>query len=500
MKLSSRPASSCFHFVLCLAGVVPVLAGNWPGFRGPNGTGIAAAEKPPAHFSSSSNLVWRVEVPPGHASPVIWGDRVFVVGAQGNQLTTLCFYRLSGRKQWAKSVTTEKLEPVHAANSHASSTPATDGIAGYVYFGSVGLLTYDFAGNELWRKPLPMPKTSQDQGTGTSPIRTQDKLVLFVQNGGESHLLAVNPADGREIWKAPMPLFHNSYSTPVVWQESGEGLVGLACAQRFTAFTLGDGKEAWWVNGLGFQACSTPVAVGDRLVIAAAGLHGEVANMTPPPPFGEMLKQYDRDGDGLIAYEEIPDALLFTDRQTSDGQGNMSVKEALNLIDGVTNGFRIERTKWEAYRAKLAGFRSGKVNQAAILCVRTGGKLDVSQSRVLWQETQGVPELPSPLAWQGRVYLIRSGGLLVCRELETGRLIYNNRLDAAGGYFASPVLADGRLFFASDRGTVTIVKAGDAFEVLAHIEIGEPIIASPAVAGNTLYLRSAKRLWAFGVN
>jgi outer membrane protein assembly factor BamB len=125
--------------------------------------------------------------------------------------------------------------------------------------------------------------------------------------------------------------------------------------------------------------------------------------------------------------------------------------------------------------------------------------MDVTPSRVLWRQTQGVSEIPSPLVWQSRLYLIRSGGLLACRDLETGTLIYDNRIDAPGGYFASPVLADGRIYLASDRGTITVVKAGDTFEVLAHNDLGDPIVASPAIAENTLYIRSAKRLWAFGL-
>jgi outer membrane protein assembly factor BamB len=88
--------------------------------------------------------------------------------------------------------------------------------------------------------------------------------------------------------------------------------------------------------------------------------------------------------------------------------------------------------------------------------------------------------------------------MLVCRHLETGKLIYENRLDSPGGYFASPVGANGYVYVASDRGTITVIKAGDAFEVLARNKLNEPIMASPALVGNTLYIRSAKQLGAFG--
>jgi outer membrane protein assembly factor BamB len=486
------------HVCFWLAGAAPIFAGDWPGFRGPNGAGIAEEEKPPVHFGPTSNLVWQAELPPGLASPVIWKDRLFVLAAEGGKLTTICFDRLSGRVIWTKSVLVENLEPVQEANSHATSTPVTDGKAVYVYFGSFGLLAYNFSGEELWRKPLPMPKTSQDQGTGTSPVLAEGKLILFVQIGSESRLLAVSPEDGHDLWQAPMPIFNNTYSTPVVWQEQGRGFVGLVCAQRFTAFALADGQEAWWVNGLGFQACSTPVAVGDRLVIATAGVQGEASNMTPPPPFEEMIQKYAHDGDGLIAYDVIPDELLFTDRKTSDGKGNMSLKRALQLV-GVKNGVKLDRDHWEACRARLTGFRSGKYNQTSVLTVRSGGKLDVTSSQVMWRQTKAVPEIPSPLVWQGRLYLIRSGGLLSCRDLESGTQIYDNRIDSPGGYFASPVLADGRIYLASDRGAITVVKAGDAFEVLAHNDLGDPVIASPAIAENVLYIRSAHRLWALGL-
>jgi hypothetical protein len=223
-----------------------------------------------------------------------------------------------------------------------------------------------------------------------------------------------------------------------------------------------------------------------------------VPNITPPPAFDEALKKYDRDGDGLIAYDEIPGNLLYTDRQTSDGQGNMTLHQALSMFGQVKKQDKLDREKWETIRGRLTQFRNGEMNRTIVLSVRTGGIKAVPPPQVLWKETQGVPEVPSPLVWQGRVYLIRSGGVLACRDLETGKLIYEKRTESRGGYFASPVLADGRIFLASDRGTVTVVKAGDSFEVLARNEFDEPIFASPAVVENTLYIRSSKHLWALG--
>jgi len=493
--LNWRSWICCLSWLLCIA---RVQAANWPGFRGPAADGIAENEKAPTHFGQTNNLLWKTEILPGHSSPVIWEGRLFLTGADGNKLVTICLDCVSGKRLWEQSTVVEKLEPIHQANSHATSTPVTDGKRLYVYFGSFGLLAYDLAGKELWRKPLPMPKTFFDQGTGTSPILAEDKLVIFVQVGKDSHLLAVNPADGEVIWRAPMPVYNNSYSTPVSWKEDGKGCVGMVCARRFTAFDLADGKEIWWVNGTGYQACSTPVVAGDNLVIAAAGVQGEVSNMTPPPAFEEAVKKYGHDGEGAIAYDDIPDDLLFTDRQTSGGQGNMTLKQAFGMFGGVKKGDKVNREKWEEICERLTAFRTGPINRTTVMSVRTGGKQDATGSQILWQETRGVPEVPSPLVWHSRLFLIRNGGILVCRDLQSGKQIYEERIDSPGGYFASPILVDGRIYIASDRGTVTVIKAGDSLEVLARNELGDPIVASPAISDNALYIRSSGQLWAFG--
>jgi outer membrane protein assembly factor BamB len=405
--------------------------------------------------------------------------------------------RKSGKKQWEGAIEVEKLEPVHKVNSHATSTPVADKDGVYAYFGSFGLVAYDLKGKERWRKSLPVPKTFFDQGSSTSPILAGGKLVVFVQSGSDSHLLAVDPKDGKEAWKAEMPMYNNSWSSPVSWQEGGETLVGLSCAMRFTAFNAGDGKESWTVEGLGFQVCSTPVVAGDRMILTAAGVQGEASNVTPPPSFEDFAKKYDADKDGLIAFNEIPEDYLYTDRQSLDGKGNMPLRQAFSMFGRVKKEDKINEAKWESIRKGLIDFRTGAMNRTVVMAVRTGGKGSVGDSHVVWKDARGVPEVPSPLVWKDRVYLIRSGGLLVCRALDSGKLIYEERVEAPGGYYASPVLADGRIYVASDRGTVTVIKPGDALEVVAHNELGDPIMASPALADNTLYVRSAKQLWAF---
>lgn len=487
----------CVPFSCCLtlAAATP-RTDSWPGFRGPHIDGVAREGTPPVEFGPEKNVRWKVDVPAGHSSPVAWQEHVVVTGARDKQMVTLCLDRATGATRWERTIAVEAVEKTHRSNSQATPTPVTDGKAVFVYFPSFGLVAYELNGEERWRKPLPMPATFRNQGSGTSPILADGKLILYLQREAESRLLALDPATGGELWAAPMPFLSNSYSTPVAWEEGGRKRVGVASGKQFTAFDLADGKPVWWVTNLGYEACSTPIATGDRIVISTAGVQGEASNITVPPPFAEAVKRYSRDGEPLVSLAAIPNDVLFTDRKTSDGAGNMSLRSAIKLA-GAKDGAKFDEAAWEEIRGKLASFAGGPMSRAVVVCARTGGRDDVTDSHVLWSEGKGVPEVPSPLVLQDRVYLIRSGSVLACRDLATGRLLSEGRIGSPGGYYASPVAANGCLYFASDRGVVTVVKATEKPEVLAQNKLDAPIFASPAVAADTLYIRTTRQLWAF---
>ncbi len=160
-------------------------------------------------------MLWTAALPPGHSSPVVWDDRIFVTGftEQGNRLETLCLDRGSGRILWRKSVSAAIIEKVHELNNPAAPTPATDGETVFAYFGSYGLVAYDFEGRERWRKPLPMAHTWFDQGSGTSPVLAGDRLLLDVSLEKDSYLLAVRTRDGETAWVAPKPAFNGGWAT-----------------------------------------------------------------------------------------------------------------------------------------------------------------------------------------------------------------------------------------------------------------------------------------------
>jgi outer membrane protein assembly factor BamB len=471
---------------------------RWPQFRGPGGAGVADGAQPvPVEFGQNQNMLWKAALPAGHSSPVVWGDRIFVTGfvESEKQLETLCLDRASGRILWRRAVSTDSIEKVHAINNPAAPTPVTDGETVFAYFGSYGLVAYDVNGRERWKKPLPMARTWFDQGTGMSPILAGDRLLLDVHLEKESYLLAVRTTDGETAWKTPKPEFNGGWATPLTWKEGQDILVGVLNRGRFTAHSLDDGKERWWLVDLPMQTCATPVAGDGLLFLSASGVQGEADNVTLPPAFDEIIR-HDRNQDGRIAIDEIPETLLVTHRRASGGAGNLPLRRWLRFFsDGKSESF--DRTAWDQSRQASTEFVKGPYMQSRVLAVRTGGKGDVTKSHVEWSDSRGIPEVPSPLLYHGRLYQVKNGGIVLSRDAKTGTKVFEARLGAPGGYYSSPVAANGRIYAASDAGVVVVFEGQDSLQVLARNDLGEPILATPAVADGTLYVRTTSHLYAF---
>jgi outer membrane protein assembly factor BamB len=129
-----------------------------------------------------------------------------------------------------------------------------------------------------------------------------------------------------------------------------------------------------------------------------------------------------------------------------------------------------------------------------LLAIRADGE----KPALLWRENTSIPEVPSPLLYKGRLFLVRNGGVATCLDAATGKVIYRARLGAPGAYFASPIAADGRVYMASSEGVITVIAAdGNQLKVLARNEVGEDLISTPAIAGNTIYVRTLRNLYAF---
>jgi outer membrane protein assembly factor BamB len=443
-------------------------------------------------------MQWSLELPPGHSSPCVSGERIFLTAFDetARKLFALCVDRANGRLLWKRERSVEKFEHTHEISNPATATPATDGKAAFFYFASYGLTAYDFDGKELWTKPLPMAVNRMGFGSGTSPIVAGDLVLLDVHAGQESHLLALRCRDGETAWKAANPLFNEGWSTPVVWREGNDELVGVLNAQRFSARRMKDGSEKWWLPGLPNQTCATP-AVGDGfLFITGTGVLGEREELIRPPVFDEMIAKYDTNKDGKISTDEIPESLLIADRKSAGGAGNMSIRRFLLFSTG-GKAVTLDRADWEKALSEFDEFAKGDFMTTRVMAVRTGGTGDVSSSAVVWSEAKGIPEVPSPLLVGNRLYLVKAGGVVICRDAASGKSLFEDRLGAAGGYYASPVMAAGRIYAASDRGTVVVFEATDSLKVLARNDLKEPIMATPAIVDGKLYVRTASRLYAF---
>ncbi len=446
---------------------------RWPQFRGPGGSGIGATDFP-THFGPSSNVLWKTSLSSGHSSPCIWDGKIFLTGFTDGKLETICLNRGDGTLVWRRHVEPGTIERSAQFSHPATATPTTDGERVCVYFGAFGLVSYGFDGKELWRKPLPIPVTQH--GAGTSPVLAGDLLILNGDQDVGSYLLAVNKRDGKTAWRTERPGFYRGFATPLLWPAENPEQIILPGTLRLVAYSLRDGSEFWSVRGLPNEMVSSPVGGGGLIYIAGWTFGSGVSRM---PAFDQLLEQADANKDGQLTRAEAPEG---------------PAKRHFVYIDADKNG-RVTR---EEYITIARVFDESK-NVA--LAIRPGGRGDVTETNIVWKATRGLPYVPSPLYYDGRIYLVKNGGLASCFNARTGQVFYQEeRLGALGDYYASPVAAAGKICAASQSGVVVIFRAGETLEVLARNALGEPVLATPAIVDGNLYVRTKSQLYAFGTN
>ncbi len=480
---------------------------GWPQFRGPNATGVAQSGEYVAEFSETNNLFWKTPLPSGISSPCVWGDRVFLTAhdIDRSALETICIDRNSGAILWRKDAPAKLIEKVHEASSPANATPATDGQHIFVYFESCGLQAFDFDGNQVWYRDLPPVVTRF--GSGTSPIVVDGKVILNREAGMRSpeagqnapvpgKLFAFDTATGKEIWTADRPRGFSRYTTPVVWRNNDSAQVLVLGSTRLTSYDLATGKELWFASKLPPQVCATPLIHQSVVYVTATGMFGEPETLVELPAFAEMIAQHDADKDGLLGLAEIPDELLIIDRRASDGAGNSKLKDFIGSADS-DGDEKIAEVEWTGFSKSFVSFI--KNIEPGVFAMNIGGTGDMTGRNLVWKNPRGVTEVPSLLFFEGKIFLVRNGGIVHCRQAGNGEDIYMDRLDSPGGYYASPVAGDGKVYFASDRGVVTVIDGRSSeLKVLATNDLGAPIKATPALVDGVIYVRTDSGLYAFG--
>ena len=420
-------------------------AQNWPSFRGPNASGVAPGKAPTSwNVEKSSNVVWKTQIPGlSHASPIIWGNRIFVITAissdpavkfatkgQGIGLASddvkhtwqiYCLDKNSGKVLWSKTA----YEGIPRARRHikatqANSTPATDGRYVVAIFGSEGLDCYDLDGKLIWKKDLGIlnpglwDDASSSWGHASSPVIYKDLVIVQADGHKQSFIAAYNLKDGSQVWRVERDEI-TSWSTPTINLSSSRTEV-IANGGRFIrGYDPLTGKELWRFSDDNTQVKMQAPLVAHDLIYISGGY-----------PAGRPIYVF-----------------------RSGASGDISLKPGQETNESIA-----------------------------------------------WKASKGSPYTPTPIIYDDVYYVCADNGVFSAYDAKSGERIYQERLPSS--FSASPIAADGKLYLASEDGDVFVVKAGRKFELLATNIMGQPLMATPAISDGLVILRTTDSVFAIG--
>jgi len=413
-------------------------AGNWPQWRGPDGSGISNEKNLPSEWSPTKNIKWKTAIEGrAHSSPIVWGNRVFLttaiegpvvpgakavkhmdgdkeyvhpdsVGAdRKHTFKVLCLDRDTGKIVWESTAWEgTPYDNRHRKGSYAASTPATDGKMVYAFFGTEGLYAYDFKGKLAWKAQLGNLATV-GMGTGTSPILFDNLIIVQCdeESGAASFIVALDKKTGKEVWRTSRKV-QVSWSTPLLARTSTRAELIASGAEAVVAYDPATGKELWHHKGVESNAIPSPVA-NNEMVFLVAGFPTKIAM-------------------------------------------------AIRLGQSGTPG-------------------------------------------EVWTYAKGTAYVPSPILYGDYLYLTTDRGILTCLDARTGEVKYEGgRIPIPATFTASPVAFEGKILMTSEDGDTFMVKAGPKHEILGTNSVGEPVYASPAIADGRIFIRGERNLYCIG--
>jgi outer membrane protein assembly factor BamB len=411
---------------------------NWPQWRGPESRGVSMEKNLPVEWSSTKNIKWKTPLAGrGHSSPIVWGNKVFLttavegavvpgakavthniegqifvhpdsVGAnRQHTFKVLCLDKETGKLLWEQTAYEgTPYDDRHRKSSFASSTPATDGRHVYAFFGSEGLYAYDMNGKLAWKASLGKLGTI-GMGTGTSPVLYENLVILQCdeEEGKASFIVALDKRSGKEIWRTPRKV-QASWATPILVRTAKRMELIASGNEAVISYDPATGKELWRSKGVDSNAIPTPVAGGETVFIVAG------------------------------------------------------------------------------FPTKIA------------MAIRLGGTGELTDSNILWKYAKGTAYVPSPILYNDYLYLTTDRGILTCLDAKTGKVVYEGgRVPIPATFTASPVAFDGKILLTSEDGDTFIIKAGPQHEVVRTNSIDEPVYASPALADGKIFIRGEKNLY-----
>lgn len=415
---------------------------NWPAWRGPEGSGVSTEKNLPDEWAADKNVLWKTPIAGrGHSSPIVWGKRVFVTTAiegavvPGAKAAT----HIVNGKEWAhpESVGADRKHTFkivaldrdtgkilwettawegapydnrHRKSSYAASTPATDGKLVYSFFGAEGLYAHDFDGKLAWKVDLGKLGNG-GMGTGTSPVVFNNLVIVQAdeEDGVNSFIAAYDAKTGKQVWKTARKV-QVSWTTPLITRTDKRTEMITLGNEFIISYDPATGKELWRSKGVDSNAIPSPVASREMVYVTAG------------------------------------------------------------------------------YPVKTA------------FAIRLGESGDLTDTKnIVWKYAKGTAYVPSPIYYDGHVYLTTDRGILTCLDARTGEVKYEGgRVPVPATFTASPVAYDGKLLLTSEDGDTFVIKAGPVHEVIRANSIGEPVYASPAIADGKIFIRGEKNLYAIG--
>ncbi|HMP03062.1 MAG TPA: PQQ-binding-like beta-propeller repeat protein [Gemmatales bacterium] len=421
----------------------------WSSFRGPGATGVADGQWPPTGWDGTTgrHLLWKSPIPGlGLSCPIVWGDRVFITTAINEKQA-----RPSLRVGQYGDVDSLKEDDPHVWK--------------------VMCLAAD-SGRLLWERTAHtgVPKTKRHtKSSHANCTPATDGRFLVVHFGSEG--LYCYSVEGELLWQKDLGtlaaswFFHPDYewgygSSPIIFRD----LVIIQCDvgkdSYIAAYRLQDGSEAWRTARDELPGWGTPTVVEPEGGEPELVTLGTRAARGYDPLTGAELWRLGKFSDITVPTPFLARGLIF-----------------------VTSGYRPIQP---------------------IYAVRPGQRGDLSlkdkeegNEAIAWSKQRGGPYLPTPIAYGEHLYVCSNAGVLTCYALETGQQVYQKRIGGVNGYTASPVAADGRLYFTGEDGVVRVVRAGPEYELLAQNPLGEDCLATPAISNGVIYIRGVEHLFAF---
>lgn len=453
-------------------------ASDWPHFRGPHSAGIAVPEGPlQADIGPDKHVLWKTELPPGHSSPAIVGDKIFLTAVRDKEhLETLCLDRASGKILWRVEAPHKTLEQIHGIGSYAQPSPAADRDCVVTMFGSSGLYCYDHAGCELWHHD--MGPFNDEFGAASSPVIEGDRVVLVQDHDLDSFVAAYDKRTGKELWRIDRSEFVRGWATPAVWTVDGKKQVVIAGSLRVVGYDFDTGRELWTVRGLSRVVCMTPVIGPDNTLYAAGwSAGGDPGDQIRLEPFADFTSQFDENKNGTLEPSEVG--------------SSAALKTRFAQCDRDKDG-HITRKEYDTFEMLFAKSQNG------VLAIKPGCRGDATETNLLWRYDKFSPFCASPLFYRDRIYTVKDGGILTCIDAATGKAFKSGRVMGTNNYYASPVAGDGKIYLLSQRGTLSVVSAADQWQVIHSAEFGEECFATPALLDGCIYLRTSGHLYCFG--